>query len=352
MYQHLSYKKVHLVLALLLLPIALILALNTPKTLANIQVQSRYDKLSNSSTGVTSTHTIGFTNTNYTTLVGSILIQFCDNGSIIGTPCNFPGGMDISSAILSSQAGNSGYSISSLANGQIILTRNPSIPNASPSSYSFSNIVNPTSPGEYWVRVQTFSSIDTTGPFIEQGGMAIGIISALTISSIVPPYLTFCAAVSISAVNCGSAAGNQINFGDFSAQGPSTATSQFVVATNAQYGFNVSVHGDTMTSGNFTIPNLKTPTPSKVGNSQFGINVVANSSPRTGSNPIGNGSGNPTLGYSTPNYYSFNDGDPIVSSIYPSDFGEYTATYLVNVSGNQPEGIYATTINYICLANF
>jgi len=352
MYRHLTYKKVHILIALLLTPIAVVLAINAPVTLAGIQVQNRFNQLSNSSSGAKSIYNIGFKYTNNSTPIGSVLIQFCDNGSLIGTPCTFPTGMNISSAVLSAQTGNTGYTISSLNSGQILLTRNPVAPSNSQSTYKFNNITNPTSPGEYWMRIQTFSSSDGSGPYVEQGGDAFSINSAFVITSIVPPYLTFCGGVTVTNLNCGSAAGDQISFGNFSDQSSSAATSQFVVATNAGFGYNVSIHGDTMTSGNFTIPAQTTPAPSRVGTSQFGINVVANSVPKTGQDPQGRGIGLPTSNYDTSNFYTYRDGDPIVSSSTASDFNEFTTTYLVNVSTNQAEGVYATTLNYICLANF
>lgn len=352
MYQHLTYRKIHLLAAAVALPIALVLALNSSVTLAGIQVQDRYDELSNSQGGVVATHNIGFTYTNTTTPVGSILFQFCDNSPLIGVSCNFPVGMDISAAALSSQSGNTGFTLASSSGGQLLLTRNPSNPTGTPSTYTFTNITNPTSPGEYFLRIQTFSSTDGSGPYVEQGGDAFAITSAFTVTSIVPPYLTFCGGVIITDLNCGSAVGNEINFGDFSTQASSDATSQFVVATNAGGGYNVTINGVTMTSGNFVISGLKVPTKSEIGTSQFGINIVANTRPSVGSNPIGRGIGTPTLDYGTPNYFTFNDGDAVVTSTTASDFNEFTASYLVNVGPDQPEGEYATTLYYICLANF
>jgi hypothetical protein len=352
MYQRFTYQKIHFLTAVFLLPIALLIVFNSSITLAGIQVQNRYDQMSNSQTGAVATHMIGFTLTNTTTPVGSVLIQFCDNSPLIGDVCNFPVGMRVSTATLSSQTGNTGFTLSSNAGGQLLLTRNPSLPTSAPNTYYFDNITNPSSPGEYFARIQTFSSNDATGPYIEQGGIAFSIVSAFTVSSIVPPYLTFCGGIVVTNLNCGSAVGNQINFGNFSNAATSDGTSQFVVATNAQNGYNVSINGNTMTSGNFTIPNLKVPTKSIVGTSQFGVNIVANSYPAVGKDKIGIGTTTPTAAYNIPNYYTFNDGDIVVSSPTASDYNEFTASYLVNVGPDQAEGTYTTTLYYICLANF
>jgi hypothetical protein len=352
MYHHFTYQKIHLLLAVFLLPIALLLVFNSSVTLAGIQVQNRYDELANSQTSAVTTHNIGFTITNTTTPVGSILIQFCDNSPLIGVVCDFPVGMSVTTAAMSAQSGNTGFSLSSVSGGQLLLTRNPSVPTSAANTYTFQNITNPSSPGEYFARIQTFSSNDASGPYVEQGGIALAILSQFTVSSIVPPYLTFCGGVVVPNLNCGSAVGSEINFGNFSSDSTSDATSQFVVATNAGQGYNVTVNGSTMTSGNFTIPSLKTPSLSATGASQFGINIVANNRPGVGQNPVGRGIGSPTPAYDIPNYYTFNDGDPIVTSNTASDFNEFTASYLVNVSTDQAEGTYTTTLYYICLANF
>jgi hypothetical protein len=352
MYQHLTYRKVHFLIAVALLPIALLLIFNSSITLAGVQVVDRYDQLSNSNSGQVSNHNIGFIYANTTTPVGSVTIQFCANSPLISVACQFPTGMNISGATLSAQTGNTGFTIASIANGQILLTRNPLLPTSTASTYTFANIINPTSPGEYFGRILTYSSTDGSGPYIEQGGVTFAITSVFTVTSIVPPYLTFCGGVVVENLNCGDVVGNEINFGNFSPNTTSDATSQFVVATNAAHGYSVSVNGNTMTSGNYVIQNLTKPTKSYVGSSQFGINIVKNSNPSVGIDPVGNGIGEPTLAYANPNYYTFNDGDTVVSSTLPSDYNEFTATYLVNVSSDQSEGVYATTLYYICLANF
>ncbi len=355
MYKHLTYQKVHFFIAAILIPVVLIIGLNTSDVHAGVEVLNRYDELNNSSAGVVAKHTIGFTFSDTSTNVGSILIQFCDNSPLQSIPCTFPSGMDVSAATVedTNETGNPGYTMADNSGGQILLT-NPSapIPNSSPSTYTLDNITNPTSPGQYYVRIQTFSSTDGTGPNIEYGGIAIQINSELNISSIVPPYLIFCGGVTVTNLNCGSAQGDQIDFGNLSSNTTSDATSQFVVATNAINGYNITVSGNTMTSGNYVIPNLTNPNPSKVGNPQFGLNLVPNSIPQVGGSEVGNGVGTPTSRYGTSNFYTFNNGDTIASSANASDYSEYTASYLVNVPSGQPAGVYATTIIFICLANF
>ena len=157
----------------------------------------------------------------------------------------------------------------------------------------------------------------------------------------------------ITNYDCSTADSYLINFGNFSTGQASTATSQFLVATNAQSGYNVYITGPTLTSGNNTIANLSTPSPSLVGASQFGLNLRTNSSPAVGSDEVGPGvGGQVTSDYNTSNLFSYNDGDTLVSSPAASDNQTFTVSYLTNINAKQPAGVYATTLTYICLANF
>jgi hypothetical protein len=123
------------------------------------------------------------------------------------------------------------------------------------------------------------------------------------------------------------------------------------VGTNAGFGYAVSVNGNTMTSGNNFIPGVGTLSTSQIGQSQFGINLRANSTPSVGADPSG-GSGIPTANYNSPNRFTFNSGEVIASSTFVSDNEKYTVSYIVNINTAQPIGIYNTTLTYLCTATF
>lgn len=336
--------------------VLLLVATYNSKAQALTLLQSRYDQLSTSGTGALATHTIGFTYTNYTTPIGSVTIEFCSNTPLIGDVCDASPGLNLANASLamSAETGQTGFSIYSITSNTITLTRSPTVPTApdATSTYPITNIYNPTSPGTYYVRLETFASTDGSGSNIEQGGIAIAVLPAFTISSEVPPYLTFCSGTVIANLNCDDVSGDQINFGDFSPSNTSAATSQFLTATNANNGYSVTLDGTTMTSGNNIIPAPTTPTASRLASSQFGVNLLANTSPSVGSNPVGNGTASVSPTYDNRNLYLFNSGDVVASSNRPSDYMKFTVSYIVNVNSGQPVGVYATTVSYICLANF
>jgi len=97
-----------------------------------------------------------------------------------------------------------------------------------------------------------------------------------------------------------------------------------------------------------------TPTASSSGTEQFGINLVANTSPATfGSNPaqIPNSTfsfGQAASGYNTPNLYKYVNGDTVASSSSSSGETDYTISYIFNISSTTPGGTY--TMNHVLVA--
>lgn len=285
--------------------------------------------------------------------LGSIDIQFCSNSPLVNTSCTFPNGFNGSSAVLNSQNGTSGFSLSSLSNANsFVLIRSPQVQDPGLVSFNFSNITNPSSQGSYYVRIQTYQTNNVSGSSEDIGGIAFVINSPLNINTYVPPYLLFCSGVSIPQYHCSQASGSIINFGYLSTANTSTAQSQLLVATNAKNGYSVELSGSSMTSGNNVIPPLNNDSYSSPGQNQFGLNLVANNQPNIGSNVQGPGTGYPTSEYSNPDLFAFNPGNIIASSSQPSDYRQYTISYIININSNQPPGVYATTLSYIALGNF
>lgn len=315
-------------------------------------LNNRYDRLSNSSAGATAIHRIGFDITESTIPLGSIEIEFCSNDPIPGTACTAPSGFNASGAALT-QSGNTGFSIDSTSTAnRILLTRFPILPSATASVYQLGNVTNPSTAGSYYIRLRTFSSTDGTGGAVEEGGIAFAINTGFTINTEVPPYLKFCASVIIVGYDCSTANTFSINLGELSSGSTSQSSSEMVAATNGEFGYSITMSGVTMTSGNNVIPNLASPTPSSAGVSQFGVNLRANSSPAVGAEPNGPGTGSVSAPYAVPNSYTFNNADIVASSAGSSDDRKYTVSYITNINSNQAPGVYATTLTFICLANF
>ncbi len=317
-----------------------------------VQLGARSMQLASSQAGATTDYRMSFTLPTTGTL-GSIAVEFCSNDPFPNTSCTAPAGMDASAVVLTGQTGATGFSIDpgSTANN-IILTRPPAAETTIPVTYDLSNIVNPSSPGSYYARIQTYVTSDASGPASDYGGLAFATTNAITISATVPPYLIFCTGVSIPGNNCVNASGNFVDFGELSPVNARVGHSQFLVATNAVDGFGVTVSGSTLASGNNAIAAMSVNDVSRPGLPQFGFNLRANSTPANGNDPAGPGTGQPLPNYNQPNSYRFVSGDSLVINPAPDDVRVYTSSYIANIPNVQPAGIYVSTLTYVCLALF
>jgi hypothetical protein len=284
--------------------------------------------------------------------LGSVQIQFCSNGTLPDDPCDTPNGFDASGATIVSQSGTTNFTIDSATANTVILTHTPVAAGTVTIDVELGNITNPNDPGSFFAKVLTYASGDATGPYTDNGGMALVIGELLNVSTEVPPYLIFCLGNNIPANDCASAQGDYVNVGDMGPTYTSSGQTQLLTATNASDGYGISILGGTMTSGNNEIPVIIPNGLSVAGVSQFGINLRANSNPTVGQDPTGPGSGHPTIGYNFPNHYRYNSGDTLAVSTGADDYRKYTVSYIINVSANQPPGVYTSTFTYICLANF
>src|SRR5665213_1083258 len=332
-------KRVRILSVALLLVFALLL--NTRVALADDEASNRSVTLSNSSASAISNYLVSFVLNNTSTPLATIEIQICSNSPLTVDPCDIPVGLDTTSSVLNSQIGNNGFVLDNSTNGVLLLNRNATTPNSQTNYYQFENITNPSYNGEYFARVRTFSTADTSGPDIEYGGFAMAIVPSLTVNTIVPPYISFCLAVSIPNLSCSVTSGDSLNLGDFQTYSSNSGSYQFLVASNSSTGYSVSVYGTTLTSGNYTIPALSNPSPPQYGVSQFGINLVANTQPNVGANPVGDTTSQPTTNYGLSNQFTFNNGDVVAIDTHNGIYTRYTNSVMVNISKSQPAGVYS-----------
>lgn len=286
--------------------------------------------------------------------VGSIDMLFCID-PIPHHPCVAPPGLDVSSAVLASQSGEAGYSILSQTANHIVLTRTPTlIAPGQMSSYEFTNITNPDETGEaFSIRLRSHASTDATGPQIDFGSVRTQINEGITIETQVPPILMFCLAEAVDN-NCGVSNNNYYtDMGNLSEDQTLTAQSQMIVGTNATAGFSITVHGNSMAAGTHVIDSLTTPSPSIKGVNQFGINLVANTTPNVGSDPDGLWANAVTTDdYGTPDLFKFVDGDEVAYSPNVSLSKRFTISYIVNVNPELHPGIYTTTVTFMASGRF
>ena len=145
------------------------------------------------------------------------------------------------------------------------------------------------------------------------------------------------------------------NFGNFTASGAATATANFEVSNYTSYGYVVQVLGTPPTQNSHTIAAMTSTGPSQAGIEQFGINLVANTSPVSlGANPNHGqfGFGSATSNYGTANNYRYVSGETIVSAPKSSGDTIYTISYIINVSSLTPGGQYSSNQVLVCTGTY
>lgn len=311
-----------------------------------------------------------------TSAIGSIRFQYCTTasgnvGNELGD-CTKPTGLNTDSATLTQQTGATGFTFNAgtLGAGAPYLTRPSAAPASQTVSYQLSGVVNPTGVNQtFFVRIATYASTDTTGAPTDVGSVAASTANQIVLTGIMPESLIFCTGDTVPVVNdvpnCGGSIGdgavvfNQL----FSSESTAYTTSAMAASTNAGSGYNITVNGPTLTSSSNTITAMNTADTSKVGVSQFGLNLKANATPLVGTEITPASSlpeerlGKPAAGYDTADTFKFASGDSVAKSDFdtspkPSNGQVYTASYIVNVKGSQPPGVYTTTLTYICTPTF
>lgn len=287
--------------------------------------------------------------------VGSIDMLFC-NDPIPYMPCVTPTGLDVSGAVLSEQSGETGFSILTKTTNHIVLSRAPTAPLASGlSSYTLSNIDNPTdSTQAFSIRLRTHTTTDATGAQVDVGSVRGQVTNdGIEIQTQVPPQLIFCFARQVDNYCLGSDDTYYTDMGQLGADSTLTAQSQMAVGTNATAGFVITASGTPLAAGTNVIDSLDSPTESKKGTNQFGINLVANNDPTVGEDPEGIfANAVPAPDYSQPNKYKFVSGDAIAYSPNVSLMRKFTVSYIVNSSEDLRAGVYTTTITYLASGRF
>ena len=166
------------------------------------------------------------------------------------------------------------------------------------------------------------------------------------------PYLEF-------AITSGN-----INLGVLTIGQAATGTGSFYVKTYLASGYVVTnASATTPTYRTHTIPGMSTTSAFSSTTEEFGINLVANNGcagspgngiPATlGANPLQVPSGSfsfgaAAAGYNTACQFRYVNGETIASYSGSSGETDYTISYLVNITGQTPAGLY--TMNHVLVA--
>lgn len=145
-----------------------------------------------------------------------------------------------------------------------------------------------------------------------------------------------------------------LDLGNFTASGPTTTSASFTVSNYTSYGYVVQIMGTPPKNGSHTIDPLTTTSASQAGVDQFGVNLVANTTPLIGANPDNGqfGFGSAAPNYATPNMYRFVNGETIAKAEKSSGETNYTLSYLVNVESLTPGGKYTSNQTLIVTGTY
>ncbi len=142
------------------------------------------------------------------------------------------------------------------------------------------------------------------------------------------------------------------DLGVFSTEQTMTKTSTVRVRNYLSEGYQVQLTGTPPSYGGHTLKAMDTAATSMPGREQFGINLVANTTPVIGANPqqLPSGAtsfGAPTAGYDTPDLFMFKNGDVVARSNSSSGETVYTISMIVNVSTATPAGLYTSDLSVV-----
>lgn len=320
---------------------------------ASTRLEERSLMMATNEPGITTSYTVSFKYMTPTP-INSIDLLFCNN-PIPYEECVPPTGLDVSGAVLASQVGEAGYSISTKTTNHIVLSRSSTnLPGSMLSSYSFNGIKNPIDTSQaFSVRLRTHTSSDATGTQVDFGSVRGEIQRGVTLQTQVPPMLVFCLA---QQVDYGCTKTNDVfytDMGQLDSGSTLTAKSQMAVGTNASGGFVVTAVGIPFSAGTNVIDSPRIPTKSEPGTNQFGINLVENDQPAIGNNPEGElADAVASSDYNEKNKYKYVSGDVIAYSPNVSLMKKFTVSYILNSSPSLKAGVYSTTLTYIASGRF
>lgn len=323
------------------LVIAVLSLASFPVSASALQIVGRKVTIGSSAASASTTYSFTFTVPSATVLQSA---EFTACTTASGT-CTTPSGFSVASSTLPSQPVNlgdaSGWVVSTATAGSLRLSKSGNV--AAPTgsqTVNFANVVNPSATNStFFMRMTTYSGPTWTG-VVDTGTVATSTAGQITVTAIVDEALTFTLAAATVAL------------GTLTTSTTGSGTSLMTASTNASTGYSITANGATLTSGANTITALASPTASSINNKQFGLNLMANTTPAVGSGVSGTGTGTAATGYNTANSYKFVTGDMVASAALPTNSNTYTVSYIANIDGITAAGGYSTILTYIATANF
>jgi hypothetical protein len=136
-----------------------------------------------------------------------------------------------------------------------------------------------------------------------------------------------------------------------------TTTALVKVRTYLCNGFTMQITGNTPHMGTRHLIPLLGATASEPGTEQFGVNLVANSSPSIGADPVTMPDNHVDTslikdGYNTPNEFKYLSGDTVAESNVASGETHFTISMMINISDLTPGGYYSSNFSAVVTPAF
>lgn len=335
-------------ITLTILPIAAV----TPA--AAVQITNRKITLGNSAPSpVTTSYTFNFTVPTTGTVVKSASFTACTTASGTCTPVTGFSNTGVTITQPTNLGDASGWTVDNATAGSLRFNKSGDVATPSGSqTVVFNGVTNPSASNTtFFLRMVTYSDA-AYGTSIDSGVVAASTATQVQVSLAVDEALTFCTGTSITGTNCATAAGSTVNLGTGTTTTTATGTSILAASTNGPSGYSITVSGATLTSGGNQITALASGAASSVGTSQFGLNLVSNSTPAVGLAVTGSGTATAALNYATANTFRYTTGDSVASVAGATNANTFTVSYIANINGLTPAGSYTTTLTYVATPNF
>jgi hypothetical protein len=315
-------------------------------TAAAAQMTTRKVTIGSSVPSASTTYTFSFVLPTTGTVVKSFDAAICTTASgACVTTGNASGFSSAGSGTLPSQPANLGDAagwtsdVSVTTKLRVTKTTDAAFPTGT-TTVSFQNVVNPSATNAtVFFRLTTYSDAAWTTA-VDTGVVAASTAGQITVTASVDEALTF------------TLASATVALGALTTATTGSGTSTMTASTNGTTGYAISVNGATLTSGSNTITALAANTASTQNSSQFGINLMANTTPSVGTAKSGSGSGLPAANYNTADSFRFVTGETVASASAATNSNTYTVSYIANVPGSQAAGAYSTALTYIATATF
>ena len=149
----------------------------------------------------------------------------------------------------------------------------------------------------------------------------------------------------------------QSNLGVLGVEKTASKTTVIKIRNYLSDGYMLQMIGDPPKYQDHSLGTPSQPTESQPGNEQFGINLVANTTPVVGTDPVQTPSGEFSFGqvapdYATANRFMYQSGAVIASSDQESGQTEYTISMIINVAGSTPAGHFAGDYQAVVIPAF